>query len=143
MRLPIGASNENSSPFLQRIKNRLPINAFVIGNGSKNAVERADTQCVVSGNGDTVRSRYLRLQNDVAPHLVDLDVSPLSAECGHQVMAVLGHAGVSSEGEHLIADEVKPKAGRLGPVEVECLNGLLDISPQLVPRVTLGKDAFG
>jgi hypothetical protein len=73
--------------FLQRIKNHLPINSFVIGNGSKNAVERADTQRLVGGNGDTVRSGFLRLQDHVAAYLVDLDVSPVPTECGREFMA--------------------------------------------------------
>ena len=38
---------------------------------------------------------------------------------------------------------MKPKAGRQRPVEVECFDDFLDVGPQLVPRVALGKDAFG
>jgi len=40
---------------LQRIENGLAVHAFMSGNGAKNAVQRADSQHLMGGNGDTVR----------------------------------------------------------------------------------------
>ena len=37
---------------------------------------------------------------------------------------------------------LQPQTGRPGPVEVERFGGLLDVSPQLVPSVALGENAF-
>lgn len=72
---------------LQRIENRLPINAFVICNGSKNSVKRADAHRLVGGNGDAMQSWLRRLQDDVAADLIDLHVSPTAAERGRQIVA--------------------------------------------------------
>jgi hypothetical protein len=127
---------------LEGVQNAWRSNAFVIGNGSKNPVKRADRNTLCAGMA-TVRSGFLRLLDDVAAYVVDFDVSPAPAECGHELMAAQVPAGFSSEGEHFIADKVKPKAGRLGPVEIERLNRFLDVRPQLIPRVSLGEDAFG
>ena len=69
------------------IENRLTVNAFVIGNAPQNAVERADAHRSVSWNSDAVRSWILRLQNDVAAYLVDLQISPTLAERSGEIMA--------------------------------------------------------
>lgn len=92
----------------------MPINAFVIGNGSKDAVERTDAQCLVRWNG------RVRLQD----------------------RARSDHGEYSSDGEHFISHEVKAHVARLGSVKVECLDGLFNVGAQFVPVVTLSEDAF-
>lgn len=42
---------------------------------------------LMGGNGDTMRRRFLRLQDDVAANLVNFDVSPATAEDGHEFVA--------------------------------------------------------
>ena len=72
---------------LERIEDRLPIHAFMIGDSSQNSIQRSDANRLVRGNCDTVRRRLLRLQNDVAPDLVYLDVSPAAAERSCEIVA--------------------------------------------------------
>ena len=38
---------------------------------------------------------------------------------------------------------MKPDASRFGAVEVEGLNGFLDVGPEFVPGIALGENAFG
>src|SRR6266849_4963886 len=70
---------------LEGVKNGLPINAFVIGNGSEDAVQCTDSQRLVCGNGHAVRSWLLRLQDNVTPDLVDLGIASMHAEYGNEV----------------------------------------------------------
>ena len=104
----------------------------MIGYGSQNSVERSDAHRFVCGYGDTMRRWFLRLHNDVA-----------SGRGRRRTRCRSGHEESSSEGEHFIADEMKPDAARLGPVEVERLNRFLDVGSEFVPRVALREDAFG
>ena len=111
----------------------MPINPFVIGNGSKDAVERTDPQCLVCWNGHAVRRRFLRLQDDMAADLVDLNVSPPAAECGYkivpaQVVAVEGlqnlEIGAGQRlamrlGDHLSRGDLMVTVDADGPIVVE------------------------
>lgn len=115
----------------------------MIGDGSQNSVERSDAQCFVGGNSDTMRSRFIRVQHDVAADLVDLLISPATAHRGHQFVAGSSHEGFSSDGEHFISDEMQPDACWLRAVKVERLHSFLDIGPQFAPRASLRKNALG
>ena len=53
---------------------------LVTGNVPNDAVQRADSKRFVGRNGDPVRGRGRRLQNDVTANLMDLGVIPVTAE---------------------------------------------------------------
>ena len=72
----------------------------------------------------------------------------MSLPCGPQGPSgtdetVPSREGSSSEGEYFIAYEMQADSCGLRTVEIERLDGLLDVGPQFVPRVALGKDALG
>jgi hypothetical protein len=73
----------------------------------------------------------IRLQDDMTANLKLSQVG---------VHSCLGE--VSSEGEHLITDQVRPDSGRSGAVEVERLHSFLDVGAQLVPGIALREDAL-
>ena len=65
----------------------LSINAFVIGDGLQNSIERSDADGPVCGNCDTMRRWFLRLQDDVAAGLVNYLIAPTTAEDGGEFVA--------------------------------------------------------
>lgn len=79
----------------------------MVRDGSKNAMERADSQPSMRWNRKAVRCRVLRLQNNPGRGTVRRRVR------GHS-----SRAESSSEREHFIAHKVKPNAARLGAIEI-------------------------
>jgi hypothetical protein len=82
----------------------------------------------------------MRLQNNVATDLVDLFISPTTAQRRDQFQAA--NEGFSSDRENFIAHEMQADTCGLRAVEVERLHSFLVVGPQLLPGVALSKDAL-
>ena len=68
----------------QGIEDRLPANPVVVGYGPQNSIQRSHSHSLVCGNGDTVGTWFLSLQDNVAANLVKLGVPPMTAEGGYK-----------------------------------------------------------
>lgn len=60
------------------IENVFAGHTLVTGDASQDSVEGSDPQRFVGGHRDTLRARLIGLQDDVATHLVNLPVIPVS-----------------------------------------------------------------
>ena len=54
---------------------------------AQDAVQGSDSQRSMSGDSNPMRTRYLRLKNDMAADLMDWGVSPMAAKGGGEVVA--------------------------------------------------------
>ena len=96
----------------------------MFGHISENPVQCSDTQRLMCGNSDAMRSWLVRLQDNMTADLVDYNISPVTREGGRQARVRLNRGGVSSKGEHFIADKVKPDSAGFRSVKVKRFNRL-------------------
>ena len=71
----------------QRLQEVLTFDAFVLGHGAQNAVERPNAKGLVGRNNDPLVRRLLGLQHDVTAYLVNDSVVPVPAKDFHESVA--------------------------------------------------------
>ena len=118
------------------------LGTFLCGNGGENRIQGSDSKGIVSGDCNAVGRWLLGLKDDVAAHLMDLQVFPALREVLDQIISAQDREGVSCDGQHLITDQVKADGSRRNGVEIEGLHSLPDVVFQLFPAIGLGEDAL-
>ena len=80
---------------------------------AENRVQSADSECCVLGDGQSLMAGRIGLQNDVAANLMDDPVIPPPAEVLDQSASgqIPRKLHASSQGEALVANQVKPHSG--------------------------------
>ncbi len=65
----------------KRFEQVVPSNALMTSHGAQNGVEGPNPKVRVGGNSDSLVGRCVSFQDNVAAHVMDDPVSPVSASC--------------------------------------------------------------
>src|SRR5260370_36040972 len=74
----------------------------MVGDRAEDGVQRPNPERIVCGDCDSLVGGMVRLENDMAAHLIDLNVAPVATETGAQIYALdvarelHGRASISS-----------------------------------------------
>jgi hypothetical protein len=119
-------------------------NSLVVGDQSQDRVERAHAQDVMLRNGQPLMRGNVRLQNDVAAHLVNDPVVPVFAEMLDQgaPRKIPRQFHASSQGETFVPDQVETHAFwlRLRRIKEVTFDRFVHRLAQLRPCVALRDD---
>ena len=116
-------------------------NSLVVGDQSQDRVERAHAQGVMLRNGQPLMRGNVRLQNDVAAHLVNDPVVPVFAEMLDQgaPRKIPRQFHASSQGETFVPDQVETHAFwlRLRRIKEVAFDRLIHRLAQFRPGIAL------